>query len=131
VTLPTPITPNVNVHTLTGQGVLDANAIARMQLLDPNGSAGLVPRVLALYTQSLQRLPEQLRTARQEADLQGQHRVVHTLRSSSASVGALKVSDLCADIERRLRDGVLDGLGARLDELIAEGERVLAALRQR
>lgn len=130
VTLPTPIEPNVNVQALAAQGVLDADALARMQVLDPNGSAGLVPRVLALYRQSLERLLGQLHAARQEADVQGQHRAVHTLRSSSASVGALTLAELCADIEHRLRDGVHDGLAVQLDDLHAEGERILAALRR-
>ena len=102
VTLPTPIEPDVNVQALAAQGVLDAAALARLQELDPGGSAGLLARVLAPYTQSLERLLGQLHAARQEADVQGQHHVVHTLKSSSASVGALKLAALCAEVERRL-----------------------------
>lgn len=119
-----------HAQALAKQGVLDAEALARLRDLDPSGNAGLVPRVLATYTQSLQRLLGQLRAARQDADVQGQHHVVHTLKSSSASVGALKLSALCADIERQLRDGRKDDLDTQLDGLDAEGERVLGALRQ-
>ncbi len=119
-----------HAQALANQGVLDAEALARLRDLDPSGNAGLVPRVLATYTQSLQRLLGQLRAARQDADVQGQHHVVHTLKSSSASVGALKLSALCADIERQLRDGRKDDLDTQLDGLDAEGERVLGALRQ-
>jgi HPt (histidine-containing phosphotransfer) domain-containing protein len=130
VTPPKTTQPDVNAQALTWHGVLDADALARMQVLDPTGSAGLVPRVLGLYVQSLQRLLGQLCAARQAADVLGQHRVVHTLKSSSASVGALRLAEQCADIERRLRDGVHDGLAAQLDAMAAEGERVLAALRR-
>jgi len=125
-----PIEPIVATQALPALGLLDAAAVARLQELDPSGSAGLLPRVLATYTQSLQRLLEQLRTARREADVHVQHRVVHTLKSSSASVGALKLSALCADIEHKLRDGLTVGLGAQLDALTVEGERILAALHQ-
>jgi HPt (histidine-containing phosphotransfer) domain-containing protein len=128
--LTTPTEPFVPFPAPPAWGVLDAAAVARLQELDPGGNAGLLTRVLATYTQSLQRLLAQLRAARQDADLQGQHHVVHTLKSSSASVGALKLAALCADVERRLRDGALDGLGAQLDDLAAEGEHVLGALRQ-
>ena len=115
---------------LSAAGVLDAQALARLQELDPGDKAGLVARVLTTYAQSLQRLLEQLRVARQDADAQGQRHVVHTLKSSSASVGALKLSALCADLEHRLREGLTLGLEGPLDDLRAEGERVLAALRQ-
>jgi len=111
-------------------GVLDAQALARLQELDPTGKAGLLARVLATYTQSLQRLLDQLRSARARADVQGQRHVAHTLKSSSASVGALKLSALCADIERRLRESPTDGLDTQLDALTAEGERLLAVLRR-
>ena len=111
-------------------GVLDAMALARLQELDPSGGAGLVARVLAAYAQSLQRQLVNLQSARRDADAQGQRHVAHTLKSSSASVGALKLSALCADIERKLREGPTEGLETQLDELSAEAERVLAALRQ-
>ena len=112
-----------------GAGVLDPEALVRLRELDPGGKAGLVPRVLATYNQSLQRLLEQLRVAREQSDTQAQRHVVHTLKSSSASVGALKLARLCADTENKLREGLAEGLAPQLDELAGEGERVLAALR--
>ena len=111
-------------------GVLDAQALAKLQELDPSGNSGLVARVLATYAQSLQRQLVTLQAARRDADAQGQRHVAHTLKSSSASVGALALSALCADVEQRLREGQSLGLDGQLDELAAEAERVLAALRQ-
>lgn len=112
-------------------GVLDAEALARLAALDPSGAAGLVRRVLATYHQSLARLLEQLQLARGEFDLQGQRHVAHTLKSSSASVGALALAALCAEAEGRLREGAMagnEGLDAVLDALTAEGRRLLWAL---
>lgn len=111
-------------------GVLDREALARLHELDPGGKAGLVERVLVTYTQSLQRLLGQLQAARGERDTQTQRHVAHTLKSSSASVGALALSALCAEVERRLRDGEAEGLDSQLDGLAAEGQRVLSALQQ-
>ena len=111
-------------------GVLDAKALAKLQELDPSGNSGLVARVLATYAQSLQRQLVALQAARHDADAQGQRHVAHTLKSSSASVGALALSALCADVEQRLREGQSLDLGGQLDALTAEAERVLAALRQ-
>jgi HPt (histidine-containing phosphotransfer) domain-containing protein len=114
---------------LAAAAVLDAQALARLQELDPSGTSGLVARVLTTYSQSLQRQLGVLQKARQDHDLSGQRHVAHTLKSSSASVGALKLSALCAEVERRLRDGLPESLETQLDELAAEGQRVLAALR--
>ena len=36
------------------------------------------------------------------------HRAVHTLKSSSANVGAVRLSDLCKKIEAQVRAGHLD-----------------------
>jgi len=110
--------------------VLDAKALAKLQELDPGGSSGLVARVLSTYAQSLQRQLAGLEAARRDADAQGQRHVAHTLKSSSASVGALALSALCADVEQRLREGQSLDLDGQLDALTAEAERVLAALRQ-
>ena len=100
-----------------GPGVLDPDALARLHDLDPGGKAGLVPRVLATYRQSLQRLLEQLRVACEQSDTQTQRHVVHTLKSSSASVGALTLARLCADTENKLREGL--GVGWQLAAVFA------------
>lgn len=109
--------------------VLDREALDRLRELDPNGQGGLLERVLSTYAQSLAKLIDQLVAARAAADAQGLRHVSHTLKSSSASVGALQLSQLCADIERRVREGHSDGLESRLDAMTDEARRVLAALR--
>lgn len=111
-------------------GLLDAEALDRLRALDPNGQSGLLPRVLATYTASLQRLLDQLRVARANADVQAQRHVAHTLKSSSASIGALKLSGLCADIERRMRDEPSLSVQSHLDALTLEAEHLLRQLRR-
>jgi HPt (histidine-containing phosphotransfer) domain-containing protein len=114
-----------------GAGLLDAQALARLQELDPHGQAGLVRRVLLTYAQSLRRLLDQVRTARAAGDREALGQVAHTLKSSSASVGALDLSALCVELEAQLRQpGHADAvpLAAMLERLQAEGERLLAGL---
>jgi HPt (histidine-containing phosphotransfer) domain-containing protein len=108
--------------------VLDRDALDRLRELDPSGQGGLVERVLATYAQSLAKLLDQLGSARAATDHAGLRHVAHTLKSSSASVGALQLSAFCADIERRVREGQTDGLEDRLDAMADEGRRILAAL---
>ena len=117
------------VAGLSVAGVLDADALARLQDLDPSGQAGLMARVLSTYTRSLERQLDILNSARLNADVQAQRHVAHTLKSSSASVGALQLSALCADVEHKLRDGQVEGIEIQLDALTREAARILAALR--
>ena len=109
--------------------VLDAQALDRLRELDPNGANGLLARVLKAFEGSLQRLLQQLQDARGTADHAAMRHVAHTLKSSSASVGALELSRLCADIERRIRQDETEDLETLLDGMVAESGRLLAALK--
>jgi PAS domain S-box-containing protein len=111
------------------EGVLDAQALDRLRELDPTGANGLLQRVLKAFDTSLQRLLQQLHDARHPNDHAAMRHVAHTLKSSAASVGALELSRLCAEIERRIRQDDTDGLDPLLDGMVAESERVLAALK--
>jgi histidine phosphotransfer protein HptB len=108
--------------------VLDRASLDRLRELDPGARNGLLQRVLHTYTQSLERMLVQWREARAASDTNAMRVIAHTLKSSSASVGALELSALCADVEARLRDQRLDGVEARLDALAVEARRVLAGL---
>jgi signal transduction histidine kinase/DNA-binding response OmpR family regulator len=109
--------------------VLDAQALERLRELDPTGANGLLTRVLRAFEGSLQRLLQQLHDARAVGDHAAMRHVAHTLKSSSASVGALELSRLCADIERRIRQDETGGLESLLDGMVTESDRVLAVLK--
>lgn len=108
--------------------VLDAQALARLGELDPAGQAGLVQRVLRTFAASLDKLALQLGQARAAGDSDAIRHVAHTLRSSSASVGAVELARICAEIERRVRDGRTDGLAGLLDDMVDEIHRIARAL---
>lgn len=109
--------------------VLDEVSLQRLHELDPQGTNRVVERVLRAFEASLQRLLPQSMQALHDGDHETVRHVVHTLKSSSASVGALGLSRRCADIESRVRAQQRDGLAEPLRELQAEGQRVLAAVR--
>jgi HPt (histidine-containing phosphotransfer) domain-containing protein len=109
--------------------VLDAESLDRLRELDPEGANGLLPRVLRAFDTSLERLLGQLAEARGRGDAVGIRHVAHTLKSSSASIGALELSRICADIERRLREQDSGELQPLLDDMVAQSYRVRAVLR--
>jgi HPt (histidine-containing phosphotransfer) domain-containing protein len=110
--------------------VLDAQALARLRELDPSGEAKLLQRVLQAFETSVARLLPQLKQARASGDLPTVRHVAHTLKSSSASIGALKLSQLCTDIELMVRESRTDGLDEALDAMIVQLDIVPNALRK-
>ncbi len=112
--------------------VLDPQALARLSDLDPTGKNHLIERVLGAFQTSATRLRPQAEAARASGDRATLRLVVHTLKSSSASIGATRLSQLCARIETTIRldtlqepDVDLDSLGAALDEVLRAIEPLL------
>lgn len=109
--------------------VLDEAALARLRQLDPDGARGFLTQVMRTFDASLVRHLATLQDARLQGDLKRAGDVAHTLKSSSASIGALEFSQGCALVERLAKAGDASALGEPLLALQAEGERVLAAVR--
>ncbi|HEV6966144.1 MULTISPECIES: Hpt domain-containing protein [Roseateles] len=109
---------------------LDTEAIRRLRELDPSGGNKLLERVVAAFSNSLDRLLPDLARARQgdKLDLTTIRHVSHTLKSSSASLGAMALSSRCADIETMARDGRTEGLEEQLDAMLQDIQQVRAAL---
>jgi|GEM_PF-426969 len=108
---------------------LDEQALARLRELDPDGRHGVMSRVLSTFEASLLRLLVQLTEAGERADGAAVAALAHTMKSSSASVGALALSELCTSAERSLRTGTAQDLPALVRGLSAEVQQVLAAVR--
>jgi HPt (histidine-containing phosphotransfer) domain-containing protein len=111
---------------------LDATALGRLRELDPDGRNGVVRRVLGAFETSLVRQLAQLAQLAAEVD-GGRAAVVggiaHTLKSSSASVGALRLTAACDEVERRARESGGAAQRHDVERLLAEGEAALAAVR--
>ena len=110
--------------------VLDPAALARLTELDPTGENHLLQRVLQAFRTSVARLRPQADAARLADDQAGLRLVAHTLKSSSASIGAMRLSQLCAKIETMIRTASGENLEAHLDTLNAELDGVLVAIDQ-
>jgi CheY-like chemotaxis protein/HPt (histidine-containing phosphotransfer) domain-containing protein len=112
------------------ESVLDAEALERLRELDPKGENHLLARVIQAFEASAARLLPQLEEARSGRDMAGIRHVAHTLKSSSASIGAMKLSQLCADIEAKIRTERLENMEERVDAMRSEIEIVLQALKR-
>jgi len=108
---------------------LDEGALARLRELDPDGRHNVLKRVLGAFESSLMRMLSQLTAERHDAHAAVVSALAHTLKSSSASIGALSLSRACADVERRLRAGDETRLRADIEQLLQEGEAALRLVR--
>ncbi|MEO8298371.1 MAG: response regulator, partial [Burkholderiales bacterium] len=138
----TPVTPVVNpsieVPTQADQDgqfgdglpILDVQAMRRLRELDPAGQNRLVERVLNAFETSVQRLSAQLQRGAQARDLEMVRHVAHTLKSSSASVGVLRLAQQCAELEGGIRRGeTFEQLQGPIDCLAIEMDRALQTVR--
>ena len=107
---------------------LDAQALARLRELDPDGRHDVLLRVLTAFETSLDRMIAQLQNERGSEHSAVVAGVAHMLKSSSASVGALDLARACAEIELKLRHGDASTLQADILKLIAESESALRAV---
>ena len=108
---------------------LDAAAVARLHDLDPDGRHGVVRRVLTAFEASLERMLVQFTAEQSNGRADVVSGLAHTLKSSSASVGALALAKACAEAEQRLRNAASDDLGAEVLLLTRECKLALAAVR--
>lgn len=108
---------------------LDPEALARLRELDPDGRHGVLRRVMKAFETSLARMLAQLQAERHGGDAAVVSSVAHTLKSSSASVGATALASTCAEVEGRLRKGAPGSLDADVQRMLHEGEAALAAVK--
>jgi HPt (histidine-containing phosphotransfer) domain-containing protein len=122
-----PLSAQAAASTATG---LDAEALARLRELDPKGENKLLERVLRAFLTSAARLMPQLETARLANDRATVRLVAHTLKSSSASIGALELSQVCAQVEALIRTESTDNLDPLLRTLRHALDAALKAIQR-
>lgn len=114
---------------------LDPAALQRLREIDPDGCHGVVTRVLQAFERSLVALLVQLgdlaspAAGTEAARAQRVKEIGHMLKSSAASVGALALSEACAQAEARQRREPGLQFAEDLRRLITESERALIAVR--
>ncbi|MBK1720744.1 hybrid sensor histidine kinase/response regulator [Thiocystis violacea] len=93
----------------TSDGVLDHEVLESIHALQQPGQPDLVKEVVNIYLEETPRLLQSLREAVQHLDHEGMRRAAHSLKSSSAHVGARALAALAWDLELRARNRSADG----------------------
>jgi HPt (histidine-containing phosphotransfer) domain-containing protein len=113
--------------------VLDPDAIDR--LLDiTGGDPGFVDELIDTYLEDAEAQLAALRQAARDGDTVSLERPAHSLKSSSATVGAMALAELCRSLEADARTGVVDDATGRVtacDRAFASARVELVAARMR
>jgi HPt (histidine-containing phosphotransfer) domain-containing protein len=109
--------------------VLDQRVLQSLRDLDPDGSKGLLSRTSAKFSSYGDELIAALTASVRSHDLPEVARFVHSLKSSSANLGAVDLASQCQMIEALIREqqGTLD-LSQPLDALTRSYQQAREAL---
>ncbi|MDG4553348.1 MAG: response regulator [Candidatus Competibacter sp.] len=109
--------------------VLDMAVLKSIREMQRNGSPGLMERLIDLYQRGASTLLEQLRGAADTGEREELRTVAHTLKSSSANVGAMRMQRLCKELEMMARAGPVPDAMVYVMAIEQEFAKVRTALR--
>lgn len=117
-------TPEGNLNT----GVLDQNVLAGLKALQTQGSSDMLARVAKLYLDSSRELVDALQAACHASEHEKIGQYAHALKSSSANVGAIRLSGYLAELEIKAREEMLEDVQERSENILREYGLVVSAL---
>ena len=109
---------------------IDAAAYAALEDV-ADGDAEFMSELLGQYLQDAEVLVGALAPALESQDSEALERAAHTLRSASANVGGMVLSNLCQELRCIGRSGKLDDAIERVPRANAEYARLKKALQHR
>lgn len=108
--------------------VLDPSYLESLRRLEAATGKKIVAEVVAHYLAESPRRLARMREALASGDAADFRFVAHSLKGSSAQIGAVTVAEKCQEIEHRAAGGTLEGAGALLDDIDRELGRIAVAL---
>jgi HPt (histidine-containing phosphotransfer) domain-containing protein len=112
---------------MLGPDVID-RAILDGLLESVGGDQEFLGELLQTYFDDAPKLLGTLHTSLAAGNAEEFRRAAHSLKSNSASFGAVPLSRMCKELEDKGKAGSLDGAGAMIARAEEEYERVRAAL---
>jgi HPt (histidine-containing phosphotransfer) domain-containing protein len=108
--------------------VIDQSVLASLKELQEEGEPDILEEVGGLFLKHAPEKISAIEKAAADKDAKALQVSAHSLKSSSAYVGAMRLSAMSKELEMMGRSGVLDGATERSESLKAEFLRVKTAL---
>jgi signal transduction histidine kinase/DNA-binding response OmpR family regulator/HPt (histidine-containing phosphotransfer) domain-containing protein len=123
--------------SLHDEPAIDKRSLEQINDLDPNKNGELLNNIIDTYCENAEVLMGELMQAAKDENLDAAVRAAHSLKSSSANVGAQRLAALCRSMENHGRNGdistVLNNIDpawkeyqTAIDELVANKREVAA-----
>ena len=110
--------------------VLDTGALEQLRKAGGDDGAAFVERIIGVFLAEAGRQLAAMRSGLAAADAKALQRAAHTLKSSSAAVGAVALSQLCRSVEFGAAAGTLDAVPMlRIEQTIQRTDAALRAAR--
>ncbi len=109
--------------------VLDFEAIENLRALGDEGDDAFLREILGIYLEDVPLRILDLKKARETGDKAVYIRSAHTIKGSSANVGAIEVKSIAETIEHRAKTDSLSSLDPELAELETAFTRAEQAIR--
>jgi HPt (histidine-containing phosphotransfer) domain-containing protein len=112
--------------------VLDMQVIQGLRELGGDDDPGLVLELIAMFLEDAPKRMDEISTALSTGDIKLLERAAHTLKSSSANIGAARLSAHCKTMEELARNKKFEGLPSLVRASVqswTELESVLRVLR--
>jgi signal transduction histidine kinase/CheY-like chemotaxis protein/HPt (histidine-containing phosphotransfer) domain-containing protein len=107
---------------------LDESVLAQIRALQRPGAPSLLAKIINRYLDNFPTLVQRMREAVTHGDALALTEAAHSLKSSSANLGAVPLAALCKELEHRGREQRLDGVAALLAKVDAQYGQVREAL---
>jgi two-component system, sensor histidine kinase and response regulator len=121
-----PMPGHVTPATAPARDVIHRQALENIRALSPANGNALLERVLQAYVKDTPTHFQTLRQAITAANADSLRKAAHSLKSSSANVGAELLAQMCKDMEQLGRNGSTEGAA----DMLAGMEREFQAVRQ-
>jgi HPt (histidine-containing phosphotransfer) domain-containing protein len=111
--------------------VIDWAKLDELRALQAEGEPDFAQEMVALFLENAPQLITAIRQSIDDLAPPELQRSAHTLKGSSASLGAVRLAELCAELEKLGREGMVAGALDRLAEVAQEFDRVQVAFQAR
>ncbi len=107
---------------------LDQKALDNIRALQVAGAPDMLTQIIRIYLDDAPKLLQAIDQALADGDAHAAQKAAHSLKSSSANLGAMQLSGLCKDVEMSGRENALDRAPRLLEQIEAELAKVVSAL---